>query len=107
MLSRRQTFLSIAALAASPALGQTDRITKATYDLFFGTSPARSTALAVLIESGSEVAATLIFALRFSNAPPFEIQEALRTVTGDDGPKGWLDALAGGAPRPANASRLF
>lgn len=91
MLSRRQTIFSIAALIASPASAQSDRTTKATYDLFFGGPPARRAALAVLIEGGPEIAPILIFALRFSNAPAFEIEEALRTVTREQDLKGWFD----------------
>ena len=91
MFSRRQMIIGAAALAASPAFAQADRTTKASYDLFFGGPPARRTALAVLIEHGPEVAPILIFAFRFSNAPAFEIEEALRAVTGDDGRNGWFE----------------
>lgn len=91
MFTRREMFLSTAALFATPAFGQTDRTTKAAYDLFFGGPPARRIAFGVLLEGGPEVAPILILAFRFSNAAPFELEEALRAVTGDQTRKGWFE----------------
>jgi Protein of unknown function (DUF3179) len=94
MISRRHFGAMMAAAGVLPERlrAQTDVAFQLQYDVVAGSQREADAALATIIEGHRmDMIAGLILALRFNGNRDAQIQDALRVLTGADGPDEWFD----------------
>jgi Protein of unknown function (DUF3179) len=94
MINRRRFGAMVAAAAVVPTglRAQTDADFQLQYDVVGGSQREADAALAAMIEGRrKDMIAGLILALRFNGNRDAQIQDALRVLTGADGPDEWFD----------------